>query len=65
LVVAEIPETRYATTTTDGRHIAHQVEGSDPLDLIELVNGTMFSVDATAEQLRWQVYVDRLCTFHG
>jgi pimeloyl-ACP methyl ester carboxylesterase len=62
LVVAEIPETRYATTT-DGLHIAYQVEGSDPLDLIELVNGTMFSVDATAEQLRWQVYVDRLCTF--
>ena len=60
--MAEIPETRYATTT-DGLHIAYQVEGSRPLDLIELTNGTLISVDSTAEQPRWQAYVDRLASF--
>ena len=61
-VVADVPETRYATTT-DGLHIAYQVEGSGPLDLIELGNGTLFSVDAAAEQPRWRAYVDRLSSF--
>jgi len=60
--VGEIPETRYATTS-DGLHIAYQVEGSDSLDLIELTNGTLISVDSTAEQLRWQAYVERLASF--
>ncbi len=60
--VAELPETRYATTT-DGLQIAYQVEGSGSLDLIELTNGTLFSVDSTAEQPRWQTYVDRLASF--
>ena len=60
--MTEIPETRYATTS-DGLHIAYQVEGSGPLDLIELTNGTLFSVDSTAEQPRWQVYADRLASF--
>lgn len=57
-----IPGTRYATTT-DGLHIAYEMEGSGPLDLIELTNGTLFSVDSTAEQLRWQAYVERLASF--
>ena len=61
-VVAEVPETRYATTT-DGLHIAYQVEGSGSLNLIELSNGTLISVDSTAEQPRWQAYVDRLASF--
>jgi class 3 adenylate cyclase len=61
-VVAEVPETRYAATT-DGLHIAYQVEGTESLDLIELGNGTLFSVDAAAEQPRWQAYVDRLASF--
>jgi class 3 adenylate cyclase len=60
--VGEIPETRYAITA-DGLHIAYQVEGSGSLDLIELTNGTLFSVDSTAEQPRWQAYVDRLASF--
>jgi class 3 adenylate cyclase len=60
--MADLPETRYATTA-DGLHIAYQVEGSGPLDLLELTNGTMFSVDATAEQPRWQNYVSRLASF--
>lgn len=57
-----IPGTRYATTT-DGLHIAYEREGSGPLDLIELTNGTLFSVDSTAEQPRWQAYVERLASF--
>ena len=60
--MAADPETRYATTA-DGLHIGYQVDGSAPLNLIELTNGTLFSVDATAEQPRWQAYVDRLSSF--
>jgi class 3 adenylate cyclase len=60
--VAELPETRYATTS-DGLHVAYQVEGSKRFDLIELTNGTLFSVDSTAEQPHWQTYVDRLASF--
>jgi len=61
-MVADAPETRYATTN-DGLHIGYQVEGSGPLSLIELTDGTLFSVDAAAEQPRWQAYVDRLASF--
>lgn len=60
--MADLPETRYATTT-DGLQIAYEVEGSGSLDLIELTNGTLFSVDSTAEQPRWRAYVDRLASF--
>jgi class 3 adenylate cyclase len=60
--VDRVPETRYATTT-DGLHIGYQVEGTGSLNLIELTNGTNFSVDAAAEQPRWQGYVDRLSSF--
>lgn len=55
-------ETRYATST-DGLHIAYQVEGSGPLTLMEIANGTNFSIDAAAEQPRWQAYVDKLSSF--
>jgi class 3 adenylate cyclase len=60
--VSEVPETCYANTS-DGLHIAYQVEGTGPVDLIELSDGTLFSIDATAEQPRWQHYVDRLASF--
>ena len=60
--MADVPETRYATTT-DGLHIGYQVEGTAVLDLIELSDGTLFSVDAAAEQPRWQAYVDRIGSF--
>jgi class 3 adenylate cyclase len=56
------PDTRYATTT-DGLHIAYQVEGSAPVNLIEIANGTLFSVDAVTEQPLWQAYVDKLAAF--
>lgn len=57
-----VPVTRYATTS-DGLHIGYQVEGSGPLTLVELTNGTNFSVDAATEQPRWQAYNDRLGSF--
>jgi class 3 adenylate cyclase len=60
--VSEVPETCYASTA-DGLHIAYQKEGAGPLHLIELTNGTLFSIDATSEQPRWQNYVDRLASF--
>src|SRR5271154_6693140 len=60
--VYRVPEVRYATTT-DGLHIGYQVEGTGPPNLIELTNGTTFSVDAAAEQPRWQAYVERLASF--
>jgi class 3 adenylate cyclase len=58
----EPPEIRYATTS-DGLHIAYQVEGSGSLDLVETGDGTLFSIDATGEQPRWQQWVDRLASF--
>ncbi len=58
----DAPETSYASTS-DGLHIAYQVEGTGPVDLIEINNGTLFSIDATAEQSRWQAYVDRIAAF--
>ncbi len=60
--MSDVPETHYASTS-DGLHIAYQVEGTGPVDLIEINNGTLFSIDATAEQPRWQSYVDRLASF--
>lgn len=58
----EVPEIRYATTN-DALHIAYQVEGSGSLDLLETGDGTLFSIDATSEQPRWQQWVDRLASF--
>ena len=49
----EPPETRYATTS-DGLHIAYQVEGSGSLDLVETGDGTLFSIDATGGQPQLQ-----------
>ncbi len=60
--MSEAPETCYASTS-DGLHIAYQVDGTGPVDLIELSNGTLFSIDAAGEQPRWQRYVDRLASF--
>ncbi len=58
----EVPEIRYATTK-DGLHIAFEVAGSGSLDLLECGDGTLFSIDATGEQPRWQQWVDRLASF--
>lgn len=60
--MVEVPEIRYAITN-DGLHIAYQIEGSGPLDLLETGDGTLFSIDATGEQARGQQWVDRLASF--
>jgi class 3 adenylate cyclase len=55
-------EIRYAKTP-DGLHVAYQVSGSGSIPMIEVTNGTLFSIDATADQPCWQGYVDRLGQF--
>ena len=60
--MSDRPEVRYANTI-DGLHIAYLVEGAGSHDVVELSNGTLFSIDATPEQPRWQNYVDRLGSF--
>jgi class 3 adenylate cyclase/esterase/lipase len=61
-VVALAPEVKF-TKTSDGLYLAYDRAGSDELDMIEISNGTLFSIDATREQPRWQAYVDRLRNF--
>jgi hypothetical protein len=56
----ESPEDLYATTS-DGLHIAKSKGRA--LDLVETGDGTVFSIDATGEQPRWQQWVDRLASF--
>ena len=51
--MASDPDTRYARTA-DGLHIAFQVSGEGRLDIVEMGDGTVFPVDATSEQIRWQ-----------
>ena len=53
---------RYARTA-DGLYIAFQVAGEGSLDIVEIGDGTLFPIDATNEQARWQTYVDRLSSF--
>jgi len=60
--VTNSPEMRYARTA-DGLYIAFQVAGEGPLDIVEIGDGTLFPIDATNEQARWQTYVDRLSSF--
>jgi class 3 adenylate cyclase len=60
--VDEVAETSYARTN-DGLHIAYQVQGTGPLALVELGNGTLFSIDGATEQPRWHAYVERLASF--
>lgn len=56
-------ETRYARTA-DGAHIAYQVTGDGPVDLIELSTGAVsLSIDATDEQPEWARYAERLARF--
>ena len=55
-------ETKYAKAA-DGLYLAYQVSGSGPIDLIEVSNGTLFSIDAANEQPRWRAFVERLGSF--
>jgi hypothetical protein len=61
-LVVSSPDTRYARAA-DGLHIAFQVSGEGPLDIVEIGDGTLFPIDATSEQARWQAHVDRLTSF--
>ena len=56
-----LPETRYALC--GDAHIAYQVVGKGPLDLLELSNGTNISIDETNEEPHWERYVRRLASF--
>lgn len=56
-----LPETHYARR--GDAHIAYQVSGDSPLDLLELPNGTNISIDETPEEPHWERYVRRLASF--
>jgi len=60
--VVSLPPTGYARTD-DGAHIAYQILGDAPLDLLELPNGTNISIDETPEEPHWERYVARLSSF--
>ncbi|HUW02733.1 MAG TPA: adenylate/guanylate cyclase domain-containing protein [Acidimicrobiales bacterium] len=50
--------------TADGVHIAYQVQGDGPVDILEIGGfGTLFPQDAAAEQPRWHRFEDRLRRF--
>ncbi len=48
----------------DGLHIAYQVRGDGPIDLLEIGGfGALFPLDAADEQPRWRRFEDRLRRF--
>jgi class 3 adenylate cyclase len=57
----EVPETRYATTV-DGVHIAYQVLGDGPVDLIE-VGGFTSNFEVELEEPHFARYAERLSSF--
>jgi len=54
-------ETHYARS--GDIHIAYQVSGDGPVDLLEFNNGTYISIDETADEPHWERYVRRLGSF--
>ncbi len=54
----EVPETRYVRR--EGRHIAYQVWGEGPADIVDLGSGTFISIDEAADQPQWRRYTERL-----
>ena len=57
----EPAETRY-TKAADGAHLAYQVVGDGPIDLLELP-GTLMSIDAVGDQPIWLRFQERLASF--
>jgi class 3 adenylate cyclase/pimeloyl-ACP methyl ester carboxylesterase len=57
----ELPDTQYARN--DGLYIAYQVWGDGPIDILEMNNGTNFSIDAVADEPHWLRYERRLSSF--
>jgi class 3 adenylate cyclase len=60
-IVTKIPETRYAETV-DGAHVAYQVVGHGPLDVL-VVRSLQFPIDMMWEEPRLVRFLDRLSTF--
>ncbi|HXW47273.1 MAG TPA: alpha/beta hydrolase, partial [Streptosporangiaceae bacterium] len=57
-----VPETMYARTP-DGAHIAYQVLGEGPIDLLEPSGGSYVSIDVRDEEPRWYQFERRLASF--
>ena len=61
--MTDASKTHYARTA-DGAHIAYQVVGDGPVDVVELSSGGVsLSIDATNDQPPWRRYVERLASF--
>jgi class 3 adenylate cyclase len=56
-----LPETAYAPTA--GGYVGYQVWGGSGPDLLEFPNGTVISIDETAEEPHWLAYESRLASF--
>ena len=57
-----VPDTMYARTP-DGAHIAYQVLGEGPIDLLEPSGGSFVSIDVRDEEPRWYQFERRLASF--
>jgi class 3 adenylate cyclase len=57
-----VPDTMYARTP-DGAHIAYQVLGAGPIDLLEPSGGSYISIDVRDEDPRWYQFERRLASF--
>jgi class 3 adenylate cyclase len=60
--VEPVPDTMYARTP-DGAHIAYQVLGEGPIDLLEPSGGSFVSIDVRDEEPRWYRFERRLASF--
>ena len=60
--MTDIPETRYAKTA-DGVHIAYQVLGDGPRDLLSFGYGSNFSIDSRDEEPHLRHFEHRLASF--
>jgi pimeloyl-ACP methyl ester carboxylesterase len=59
--MTEPAETRYAKAA-DGAHLAYQIVGDGPIDVLELP-GTLMSIDAVGDQPIWLRFQERLASF--
>lgn len=57
-----VPDTLYARTP-DGAHIAYQVLGAGPIDLLEPSGGSYISIDVRDEEPHWYQFERRLASF--
>jgi class 3 adenylate cyclase len=57
----KVPETQYAKV--GDLHLGYQIWGDGPLDVLEMHNGTLISIDETADEPSWLRYEQRLASF--